>query len=638
MKILIDMQLFQRLLYANNKQSLHILDNIIKRKNIYDIHLLFNGMMHESVIELRKYFLKYLPNENIHIWHGVDVSSKNNDEDNVKYSVSKAIYQQYILYLDPECLLVFVDISSSYKINEIYEYNELKGKVFLIAAEYKYDDIKHIRYNELLKLPWQNIMKYFDIFFTHSSIIKNLFFNNNIFNKKTVVINDIDAFTIESYINNVFDSINKYYSQEKGIIHKRYNNDYINNLCMLFKNNFAMKNISAGQMAKCIARTFNDHYTPQLLINICLISIKDFKTGIHRVVRNICTALTKNHPNNYNIRFVRSTGDGNFVYANEAAKRLFGFDDGAEEGVPVEANPGDIFLLIDLWHEAIIKAKNWLFDAQRQGVRIYTVYYDLIPINYPEYYDKSLVDIFKELTNLIVKFDGIICISKTVAIEIKNYCKVNNIILPEISWFHIGADFKKMPASYLKNTVDSNILYNISKNISFTLVSSIEPRKGHRQVLAAFELLWDAGLNYFLIFVAQDTWKMDDFNQYLENHPQYGKLLIVLRKLSDDYLEKIYDATTAIIMASEAEGFGLAIIEGARHKKPLILRDIEIFKEIAGENAFYFHDMNPSALAESIKKWIILYEINNHPKSDNLKWLSWDDSCNMLLSRLPIRK
>ena len=59
-------------------------------------------------------------------------------------------------------------------------------------------------------------------------------------------------------------------------------------------------------------------------------------------------------------------------------------------------------------------------------------------------------------------------------------------------------------------------------------------------------------------------------------------------------------------MASEGEGFGLAIVEGARHGKPLILRDIPVFREIAGKHAFYFRGDTPEELAKALREWFSL--------------------------------
>jgi glycosyltransferase involved in cell wall biosynthesis len=83
--------------------------------------------------------------------------------------------------------------------------------------------------------------------------------------------------------------------------------------------------------------------------------------------------------------------------------------------------------------------------------------------------------------------------------------------------------------------------------------------------------------------------------------------------------------------ASECEGFGLPLIEGAQHKLPIIARDIPVFREVAGDHAFYFKGKEPTDLANAVKEWLKLYKSGQHPKSDGMPWLTWKQSTEKLL-------
>lgn len=91
-------------------------------------------------------------------------------------------------------------------------------------------------------------------------------------------------------------------------------------------------------------------------------------------------------------------------------------------------------------------------------------------------------------------------------------------------------------------------------------------------------------------------------------------------------------------MASEGEGFGLAVVEGARHGKPLILRDIPVFREIAEDHAFYFDGFEPESLAISIEMWLQSYTTGTAPSSEGIKCLTWGESAKMLLQALPLKQ
>ena len=171
---------------------------------------------------------------------------------------------------------------------------------------------------------------------------------------------------------------------------------------------------------------------------------------------------------------------------------------------------------------------------------------------------------------------------------------------------------------------------------SFLEVSTVEPRKGYGQALAAFELLWAKGVNANFIIVGRKGWKIDDLAAKIDRHPENGRRLFWLKGISDEYLNKVYDAASCVLFPSESEGFGLAVVEGARHGRPLILRDIPVFREIAGEYATYFQGLEPQALADCIEQWLEDGKNGRVILSSGIRPLSWEESAAMLLSRLPL--
>ena len=229
---------------------------------------------------------------------------------------------------------------------------------------------------------------------------------------------------------------------------------------------------------------------------------------------------------------------------------------------------------------------------------------------------------------------GSLCISNSVAKDLEKYFKNKGLLKKDykISYFHLGADIensKGLPENY------KQLISTIEKRTSFLMVGTIEPRKGHKQTLRAFEILWSKNIDITLVIVGKQGWMMEDFIKKLKSHPELNKRLFCLEGISDEYLEKVYDSSVCLIAASEAEGFGLPLIEAAQKKKPIIARDIPVFREVAKEFAYYFeNDNNPEVLAETIKKWLELYKQNQHPKSDNMPWLTWKQSAEILFNKI----
>jgi glycosyltransferase involved in cell wall biosynthesis len=114
--------------------------------------------------------------------------------------------------------------------------------------------------------------------------------------------------------------------------------------------------------------------------------------------------------------------------------------------------------------------------------------------------------------------------------------------------------------------------------------------------------------------------------------------LFWLEVISDEYLEKVYAASTCLMAPSEGEGFGLPLIEAAQHKKHIIARDIPVFREVAGQYAFYFNGLDPESLTACVKDWLKLNVEGRTPQSENMPWLTWKESANQLVSKiLPVQ-
>ena len=121
----------------------------------------------------------------------------------------------------------------------------------------------------------------------------------------------------------------------------------------------------------------------------------------------------------------------------------------------------------------------------------------------------------------------------------------------------------------------------------------------------------------------------------IRSHPELGRRLFWLEGISDEYLERVYDASVCLIAASEGEGFGLPLIEAAQHRLAVIARDIPVFHEVAGEHAYYFSGRDPGDIAAAVQEWLALYQSDKHPKSDGMPWQTWRQSTRRALECHP---
>ena len=371
----------------------------------------------------------------------------------------------------------------------------------------------------------------------------------------------------------------------------------------------------------------------QILVDVSSIIRNDLKTGIERVVRSQITALIKNAPAQVRIEpvYLATEADNfGYCYARTYTKALLNIKGFSLLNEPIKVNTGDIFYGLDLCaREVASSVQNGLYQHYKSlGVKIVFMVYDLLPITTPHFFPAKMEYIHQQwFDNITTVADQLICISNKVAKEVKQHLNNQQIAIDSL---HLGADIsndQKKPK--VKKQASSNDV------VSFLMVGTIEPRKAQQQVLKAFEILWEKGCFINLVIVGKTGWMMDDFQQTLKMHPKSGINLSYLAFINDEELEKCYQNADCLIVASEDEGFGLPLIEGAMHNLPIITRDIDVFREVAGDHAYYFEDsQDANKLASSIENWLEQYHQDNHIKYKEMPIMTWDENAQKLLEIL----
>lgn len=392
------------------------------------------------------------------------------------------------------------------------------------------------------------------------------------------------------------------------------------------------------RLANSMARSFQPSVAPrQVLVDVSVLVQTDAKSGIQRVVRAILREWLSSPLEGVRIEPVYAAADG-YRYAREFTLRFLSCPEAGFGDEPIDFAKGDVFIGLDLNPHGVVAHRNFYQELRMHGVAVHFVIYDLLPVLMPEAFEPGTQDVHANWLKAISEADGAVCISRSVADELKQWVETQ---VPEaarrlrIRWFHLGADLLSASSRQEVTDVGSEaVLQAIGRAPSFLMVGTIEPRKGHAQVLGAFEELWRAGQNVNLVIIGKQGWLVDNLIQRIHVHPESGKRLFWLADASDSLLEELYNRSTCLIAASKGEGFGLPLIEAAHHRLPIIARDLPVFREIANDHAFYFSGADAQSLASFVDKWLDLYDKSEHPQSVGLKHLSWGESATELIGVL----
>lgn len=394
-----------------------------------------------------------------------------------------------------------------------------------------------------------------------------------------------------------------------------------------------------SDLARAVSNVSPRNDGRQLFVDISELVHRDAGTGVQRVTRSILNELLKRAPSGYLVRPVYAVqNQQGYRYANRFVASFIGAKRKLSDE-PIEYCAGDVFLGLDLQHQTLAAQEIYLTALRQNGVRVVFVVYDLLPVLMPSAFPPGMDTIHKAWLRTLTSFDGALCISRAVAQELAEWRETHGAerFRPFlIGCFHLGADVSNsVPTRGLPNNA-LMLIKELNKRQTFLIVGTVEPRKGQAQILAAFEQLWEQNTDVNLAIVGKQGWMVDSLVARLREHSALGKRLFWFEGVSDEYLEKIYAASTCLIAASEGEGFGLPIIEAAKFGLPIIARDIPVFREIAGEHAYYFTGSAANDLASAIVKWTVLYAASTAPRSEQLPWLTWQQSAQNLISELKL--
>lgn len=384
--------------------------------------------------------------------------------------------------------------------------------------------------------------------------------------------------------------------------------------------------------------------TLQLLVDVSVIYQTDARTGIQRVVRALLLQLLHKPPTGFRVCPVFATRRQGYRYA---AENFLDFPKQSwdSEAQPVQVQRGDLFLALDLAAHLLPRHQAQVLHWKRSGVQLHVLVYDLLPLLHPEWFTQSSTRNFERWIQwLAVYADNVICISQAVKTELRTWLSARFALPPgslRMSTIVLGSDIDaSAPSEGLPPNAENSLQYFRSIP-TILMVGTLEPRKGYDQVIAAFELLWRNSCSApLLIIVGRSGWKTDDLQQRLRNHNENGKGFFWLSNVSDEYLTQLYAACTGVLLASHAEGFGLPLVEGIRHGKPVLARDIPVFRELQTQGISYFQSNTAAGLAKDILSWMsMISESTTSPKNihSTPALSTWQSTANQLIEALDLK-
>ncbi len=170
------------------------------------------------------------------------------------------------------------------------------------------------------------------------------------------------------------------------------------------------------------------------------------------------------------------------------------------------------------------------------------------------------------------------------------------------------ASKKDIAANYPREAAKLRVIYNglsvypasgQGKTGNFFLyVGNLKP---HKNVRALIDVIWEMralGFPVNLKIVTQDK-KTARLQAYIRDR-QLSRSIRFYYDITDRRLFSLYADSRAVVSASRYEGFGLPPAEAALMKRPVIVSDIPVFREILDRDSCLIQSDRPGLSAQSI--------------------------------------
>lgn len=380
----------------------------------------------------------------------------------------------------------------------------------------------------------------------------------------------------------------------------------------------------------------------KVFIDVSVLTLATFVTGIQRVTREIAVRLIKDSTIEIVLLHYNAAENTYYRIDNEAFVNFYVHKEGVKEKmiskqqVPLaEIGEGTIFFDLDAAWMCRVKRSYLLPILKEQGAKIIAHIYDIISVTHPQYCLERGVYNFMDFIGAHLQYaDEIIVNAKATVDELEKLTGRLGCKLPPCHVVPLGADFREKK-EIAASDMDAKLVEAVEAAPFILMVGTIEPRKNHKLLLEAY----DEGLKelgYHIIFAGYLGWNMEEFAEKLHAHPDFGTKIHHFEGLNDDAISYLYQHAKFLAFCSYTEGFGLPIIEAIQRGTPVLAANVPVLREVGGEYCVWFEQDNAEGLIEKIKEYTADENSYREKRAgiSNYRVTSWEETVAQVRSYL----
>jgi glycosyltransferase involved in cell wall biosynthesis len=233
------------------------------------------------------------------------------------------------------------------------------------------------------------------------------------------------------------------------------------------------------------------------------------------------------------------------------------------------------------------------------GARCVCFLHDLLPIDYPEYFQPGKEQGYRRVARIITHlFDTVIANSQTTADSLRNFQASEpapalpaaniHVARPGVSAFPRPQNMPMVPLG------PQSVAY-------FIVLGTIEPRKNHLLLLNLWtRLATTMATPPRLLVIGARGWENEQAVDMLERSRRLRGLVEEHNRLSDTAIGSLLSQARALLVPSFAEGFGLPLAEALASGVPVLCSDIPVFREVGRNVPDYVDPLDLMAWLDAI--------------------------------------
>ncbi len=234
--------------------------------------------------------------------------------------------------------------------------------------------------------------------------------------------------------------------------------------------------------------------------------------------------------------------------------------------------------------------------VHRQGWRLAVVLHDTLPIDHPEFVPDTLPGQHASYLRAFSKADLILPTSEYVADGWRRFCLAEGLPSPPVRVCKLACDLEGIP-----RVTEPNLPDPTRSGVRMLCLCTLEPRKNHRTLLAAFDLAVRVRPDLRLDLVGASYKGMDPLAQEIREASQSHAGLHWHGQVDYKELQALYAACDFSVFPSLVEGFGLPVIESLWFGRPCVCANFGVMAENAAGGGCLTADVrDPQALADAI--------------------------------------